>query len=91
MPLVDQLFVARLVQFLRIVCGRLPTSASRSEAKTFVDRSLWALFEDAKPGSMEIDVNAHETPDGTAVAVTVRPRRFLGVALEEISLELPIG
>ena len=89
--LVDQLFVARLVQFLRIVCGRLPATAPLSDAKTFVEQALWAMFEDAKPGSLEIAVNTHSTADGTAIAVTVRPRRFLGVALEEISLELPAG
>ncbi|MDI1476155.1 type VI secretion system contractile sheath large subunit [Polyangium sp. y55x31] len=89
--LVDQLFVARIVQFLRVLAGRLPGNVAPSEAKSLVDRSLWALFEDAKPGSMEIAVNAHATSDGTAVAVTIRPRRFLGVALEEFSLEFLVG
>ncbi|MDI1449195.1 type VI secretion system contractile sheath large subunit [Polyangium sp. 6x1] len=89
--LVDQLFVARVVQFLRVIAGRLPGNVAPSEAKSLVDRSLWALFEDAKPGSVEIVVNAHATSDGTAVAVTIRPRRFLGVALEEFSLEFLVG
>ncbi|HVK70654.1 MAG TPA: type VI secretion system contractile sheath large subunit, partial [Polyangium sp.] len=89
--LVDQLFVARIVQFLRVIAGRLPGNVAPSEAKSLVDRSLWALFEDAKPGSVEIVVNAHATSDGTAVAVTIRPRRFLGVALEEFSLEFLVG
>ena len=89
--LVDQLFVARIVQFLRVLAGRLPGNVAPSEAKSLVDRSLWQLFEDAKPGSVEIAVNAHATSDGTAVAVTIRPRRFLGVALEEFSLEFLVG
>ncbi|MRG91314.1 hypothetical protein GF068_05160 [Polyangium spumosum] len=89
--LVDQLFVARIVQSLRVIAGRLPGNVAPSGAKSLVDRSLWALFEDAKPGSVEIVVNAHATSDGTAVAVTIRPRRFLGVTLEEFSLEFLVG
>ncbi|HRI71594.1 MAG TPA: type VI secretion system contractile sheath large subunit [Polyangium sp.] len=89
--LVDQLFVARIVQFLRVVCGRVPASASPTEAKSVVERALWALFEDAKPGSMEIATTARTGDDGTYVGVTIRPRRFLGVQLEEFGLEMPVG
>lgn len=89
--LVDQLFVARLVQFLRVVCARLPSNASPSEAKSSIERAIWGLFEDAKPGSLEIAMAARSADDGTYVAVTIRPRRFLGVALEEFSLEMPVG
>lgn len=89
--LVDQLFVARVVQFLRVLCARLPASASPTEAKSLVEKAIWTLFEDAKPGSMEIATSARTEDDGTYVAVTIRPRRFLGVALEEFSLEMPLG
>lgn len=89
--LVDQLFVARVVQLLRVISGRLPGNVAPSDAKSVVERSLWSLFEDAKPGSLEIAVNAQATSDGTGVAVAIRPRRFLGVTLEEFSLEFLVG
>jgi type VI secretion system protein ImpC len=89
--LVDQLFVARVVQFLRVLCARLPASASPNEAKSVVERAIWTLFEDAKPGSMEIATSARTADDGTYVGVTIRPRRFLGVQLEEFGLEMPLG
>ncbi len=89
--LVDQLFVARIVQYLRVLTSRLPTNAAPAEAKQMVEHALWTLFEDAKPGSMEILANARSTDEGTALAVTIHPRRFLGVAIEEFSLEFLIG
>jgi type VI secretion system ImpC/EvpB family protein/type VI secretion system ImpB/VipA family protein len=87
----DQLFVARLVQFLRTLCAKLPSSTDPGEAQKLVDASLWALFEDAKPGTIELAVKGEGHADGTTVAVMVRPRRFLGVQLDELSLELPLG
>ncbi len=89
--LVDQLFVARLVQFLRVLCARLPASASPGEAKALIEKSIWTLFQDAKPGSMEMATSARTAEDGTYVGITIRPRHFLGVALEEFSLEMPLG
>jgi type VI secretion system protein ImpC len=87
----DQLFVARLVQFLRALCSKLPPSSEPTEAQQLVEGALWALFEDASPGSIEIVTKGEARADGTSVSVTVRPRRFLGVQLEELSLEMPLG
>jgi hypothetical protein len=56
-----------------------------------VESALWQLFENAAPGSVELSVKAGSNADGTFAAVTVRPRRFLGAQLEEISLEMPLG
>jgi type VI secretion system ImpC/EvpB family protein len=89
--LVDQLFVARLVQFLRALCSKLPPASDPREAEQLVDGALWAFFEDAKPGTIELAAKASSGDDGTVVAVMVRPRRFLGVQLEELSLEMPLG
>lgn len=57
-----------------------------------LEGALGALFEGAQASSVEIAVKAasHEE-HGTSVTVTVRPRRFLGVALEELSMEVPLG
>lgn len=89
--LVDQLFVARIVQFLHALCSKIPASSDPKEVQPVVDAALWTLFENAPPGGLEIDVKASHDDDGTKVAVTVRPRRFLGVQLEEVSLEMPLG
>jgi type VI secretion system ImpC/EvpB family protein len=89
--LVDQLFVARLVQFLRALCSKLPSTSDPHEAEQLVQGGLWALFEDAKPGTIELAAKGSPSADGTVVAVMVRPRRFLGVQLEELSLEMPLG
>jgi type VI secretion system ImpC/EvpB family protein/type VI secretion system ImpB/VipA family protein len=90
--LVDQLFVARIAQFLRSFCSKLPASSPPAEVAPVLEGALGVLFEGAQPGSVEILVKAASHEDhGTAVTVTVRPRRFLGVALEEISMEVPLG
>lgn len=89
--LVDQLFVARVVQFLRALCSKIPHTSDPAEVQPVLEGALWALFEDAAPGSMEIAVKAHAGAEGTLVDVAIRPRRFLGVQLEEISLEMPLG
>jgi type VI secretion system protein ImpC len=87
----DQLFVARVVQFLRALLGKLPPSSDPAEVQPVVNGALWALFDNAAPGSVEIAVKAHGRDDGTSVEVTIRPRRFLGVQLDEFSLEMPLG
>jgi type VI secretion system ImpC/EvpB family protein/type VI secretion system ImpB/VipA family protein len=87
----DQLFVARLVQFLRALCGKLPPTIDAAEAQELVQGALWALFEDAKPGTIELAAKGARGEEGTVVQVMVRPRRFLGVQIEEIALEMPLG
>jgi type VI secretion system ImpC/EvpB family protein/type VI secretion system ImpB/VipA family protein len=89
--LIDQLFVARVVQFLHALCSKIPPSSDPAEVQPVVDAALWTLFENAPPGGLEINVNASNDGHGTSVAVTVRPRRFLGVQIEEVSLEMPLG
>lgn len=89
--LVDQLFVGRVVHFLRALCAKIPSGSDPAEVQPVLEAALWALFENAPPGSIEIGVKVQRNEDGAAAAVTVRPRRYLGVSLEEISLEIPLG
>ncbi len=90
--LVDQLFVARIAQFLRAFCAKLPANSPPGEAAPVLEGALGMLFEGAQAGTVEIAVKAASHEDhGTSVTVTVRPRRFLGVALEELSMEVPLG
>jgi type VI secretion system ImpC/EvpB family protein len=90
-PLVDQLFVARLAQFLRALGGRIGQHKKPDDVKQFLEAALWELFDGARPGSVELDVQVQAKDDGLGVHVTVRPRRFLGVAMEEITLGVPLG
>jgi len=91
-PLGDQLFVARLVQFTRALCSKIPSDSDPKEVQPVVEGAVWALFEDGPPAGPELTVTAGRGDDGRVVAtVTVRPRRFLGVGLDEISLDLPLG
>ncbi|XXX72303.1 type VI secretion system contractile sheath large subunit [Sorangium sp. So ce134] len=89
--LVDQLFVARVVQFLRALSAKLPADSDPAEVQPVVEGALWALFENAPPASIELAVKASRGEAGAQIAVTVRPRRFLGVGLDEVSLEVPLG
>ena len=90
-PLGDQLFVARVVQFLRALGSKIPPGSDPAELKPVIEGALWELFENAAGGGPEISVEIQGAPTAESVTVTVRPRRFLGVALEELSLEVPLG
>lgn len=91
MSLVDQLFVARLVQFARSLCSKLPREVDRNEAKEILTAATWALFEKAPPAGPSLGVTVVEEGDGPVARFTVEPRRFLGVSLEEFSFDMPIG
>lgn len=87
----DQLFVARLAQFLRALCSKIPPDSDPAEVTPVVEGAVWALFEDAAPAGPQLTVKTNPGQGGGVVEVTVRPRRFLGVSIEEISLEMPLG
>lgn len=89
--LVDQLFVARLVQFLRALCSKLPSSSDPKEVQPVVEGALGELFAGSGSGAPETKIKASASPEGTVVSLELHPRRFLGVQIEEISLEMPLG
>lgn len=91
MSLVDQLFVARLVQFARAICSKLPRETSSNEAQEILAAATWALFEKAPPSGPSLKVTVGQDSDGPVARFIVEPRRFLGVSLEEFSFEMPIG
>src|SRR5690606_16235913 len=90
-PLVDQLFLARLVQFSRALLGKIGGGASGAEVAPILEAAAAELFRDAPPAGPELRVEGRTDADGDVVQVVVRPRRFLGVGLEEIGFELPVG
>jgi type VI secretion system ImpC/EvpB family protein/type VI secretion system ImpB/VipA family protein len=89
--LVDQLFVARVSQFLRALCSKLPPNSPPADIGPIIEAALWQLFEGAPPASIELSAKAKSESGNTFVDVTLRPRRFLGVAIEEIGMEVPLG
>lgn len=89
--LVDQLFVGRVAQFARALCSKIPAESDPAEVEPVVKGALWALFETAPPPGPEIAVAARSVDRQTSVELTIRPRRFLGVVLEELSMEVPLG
>jgi type VI secretion system protein ImpC len=89
--LVDQLFVARLVQFARSLSSKIPPDSDPNEAKQVLEAATWALFDKAPPAGPEISVNVARGGDGLVAQFSVRPRRFLGVSLDELGFEMPIG
>ena len=89
--LVDQLFVARLVQFTRALCSKLPREVDLAEAKQILEAATWALFEKAPPAGPSLGVTVGRDADGPVASFEVSPRRFLGVSLEEFTFQMPIG
>ena len=89
--LVDELFVARLVQFARALCSKIPPDSDPAEVKTLLEGALSALFDKAPPAGPQLAIKIQKTADGLIAAIAVEPRRFLGVALEEFGFEMPIG
>ncbi|MBI4950934.1 MAG: hypothetical protein HY908_02795, partial [Myxococcales bacterium] len=87
----DQLFVARLAQFLFALAGKIPPDSDPGEVKQVMEAALAELFEVAPPSGPEVSIHVHGEATAPIVGVHVRPRRFLGVALEELSLDVPLG
>ncbi len=89
--LVDQLFVARVVQFLRALGAKIPPGSDPAQVRPVMEAALWQLFEAAPPAGPEIQLQVQGSGAAESVAVTIRPRRYLGVNVEEVSLEIPLG
>ena len=89
--LVDKLFIARLVQFARALCEKIPPESAPEEVEPVLKAALWALFEKAPPSGPQLSVKVSKTADGSVATIGVEPRRFLGVSLEEFAFEMPIG
>lgn len=82
----DQLFVARLAQQLEWLGKRIARDGRAADAKKLLEAGLGEMFRNAPPSGPEIELELGED----SATVTVRPRRFLGVALEELALRVPL-
>jgi len=89
--LVDELFVARLVQFTRALGSKIPRDSDPREAEEVLKAAVWALFEKAPPSGPQLSVKVQKTSDGLVADISVEPRRFLGVTLEQFGFQMPLG
>ena len=89
-PLADQLFIARLAQFLQALGAKIGAGSSPSDVEKVLRAAVGELFEIAPPPGPEIEIDVSESGGRLQAAVTVRPRRFLGVSMEEITLGVPL-
>ena len=90
-PLVDQLFVARLAQFLHALGSKISAGGNAAEVEKVLQGAIDELFSMAPPPGPELDIRVSEADGSLTASVTVRPRRFLGVSMEEITLGVPLA
>jgi type VI secretion system protein ImpC len=53
--------------------------------------ATWSLFDKAPPSGPELEVGVRQADGGLVASFSVRPRRFLGVSLDEFGFEMPVG
>ena len=85
--LADQLFVARLAQAVVQLAAAIPGDTPEAAARDVALVALTDLFGDA-PRRPELDVAIAGAPP--CLEVTVRPRGFHGVRIEEVTLGAPL-
>jgi type VI secretion system ImpC/EvpB family protein/type VI secretion system ImpB/VipA family protein len=83
----DQLFVGRFARAVQQVAAAIPMGTEPRAAEEVARIALMELFERAAPAGPEVAAKVERD----ALTVTVRPRRFAGIALEELTLGAPLG
>jgi type VI secretion system protein ImpC len=87
--LADQLFVGRFARAVQQVAAAIPADTEPRKAEEVARIALAELFENAPPSGPEI--LAKVDPARGALTITVRPRRFAGVSMEELTLGAALG
>lgn len=87
--LADQLFVGRFARAVQQVASAIPAGTDAGRAEEVARLTLMELFGRAAPSGPEVIVKVDAAR--AQMAVTVRPRRFAGIALEEITLGAALG
>jgi type VI secretion system protein ImpC len=85
----DQIFVGRFARAVQQVAAAIPTGTDPRAAEEVARIALAELFERSAPPGPEIVAKV----DGSRnqLTVTVRPRRFAGVTMEELTLGAALG
>ncbi|HEY3816648.1 MAG TPA: type VI secretion system contractile sheath large subunit [Polyangiaceae bacterium] len=87
--LADQIFVGIFARAVQQVAGAIPVGTEPRAAEDVARISLAEMFERAAPPGPEIAARV-DTKRGS-LEVTVRPRRFAGITLEELTLGAALG
>jgi len=85
----DQIFVGRFARAVQQVAAAIPAGTEPRAAEEVARIALAELFERAAPSGPEIVAKVE--PARNALTVTVRPRRFAGVTMEELTLGAALG
>jgi type VI secretion system protein ImpC len=80
----DQLFVGRLANAIEQLAAAIPNNADPKAIEETARVMLSELFANAAPSGPEIEVAVDTVRQ--LMQVTVRPRRYAGVSLEEVTL-----
>ena len=85
----DQLFVGRFARAVQQVAAAIPVDTDPRAAEEVARIALAEMFDHAAPAGPEV-VTKVDAARG-ALTVTVRPRRFAGITLEELTLGAALG
>ena len=87
--LADQLFVGRFARAVQQIASAIPVGTEPRAAEEVARIALAGMFDRAAPSGPEIAAKVDATR--SALTVTVRPRRFAGISLEELTLGAALG
>ena len=87
--LVDQLFVGRTARAVEQLGAAIPEHTATRAVEEVATLTMSELFADSAPPGPELTIAVTGSP--RRLAVTVRPRRYYGVSLEEIRFETALG
>jgi type VI secretion system protein ImpC len=83
----DQLFVGRFSYAVEQLAAAIPAGADPATVADTARVVLHGFFQAAPPAGPEIAARV----DGSTLEITVRPRRYAGVGLEEVSFAARLG
>ena len=85
----DQLFVGRFARAVQQVAAAIPVDTDPRAAEEVARITLAEMFDHAAPAGPEV-VTKVDAARGS-LTVTVRPRRFAGITVEELTLGAALG
>jgi type VI secretion system ImpC/EvpB family protein len=85
----DQLFVGRFARAVHQVAAAIPVGTDPRAAEEVARIALAEMFDFAAPAGPEVTTKVD--PKRGSLEVTVRPRRFAGITLEELTLGAALG
>ncbi|MBX3184487.1 MAG: type VI secretion system contractile sheath large subunit [Polyangiaceae bacterium] len=87
LSLADQLFVGRFSHAVEMVAAAIPSHTPARAAGEVAQIALLDFFRNPPPVGPEVEA----TVENGNLIVTVRPRRFAGIGLGEVTLAAPLG